>query len=121
MLVLEGQKDRKALTTIRKYFNLPSQMKSRDYNTQKGKLVPGTATWILQNVAFQKWSRFEKPVLSLQGSPGCGKSYLSTRIIQHLSEVRDMNILIWTLLLPYPGSATNAYGRLCNPLLNWRV
>jgi hypothetical protein len=55
-----------------------------DYEKLVRKIVPGTATWILQQVAFINWMNDEKPVLWLSGGPGCGKSYLSTLTIQYL-------------------------------------
>jgi hypothetical protein len=58
-----------------------------DYETLIGKLVPGTATWILQQPAFVNWVNCAKPVLWLSGGPGCGKSNLSTLAIKHLLQI----------------------------------
>ncbi|KAF2398182.1 hypothetical protein EJ06DRAFT_126560 [Trichodelitschia bisporula] len=50
------------------------------------KPLPRTVTWIFEEPAFAEWERGSKPVLLLSGSPGCGKSFLSTKAIERLLE-----------------------------------
>jgi hypothetical protein len=83
------------LVKIRQHLGLPTlQELRRDYSTKQKELVPGTANWVLEQPTFLEWKKFTKPVLSLQGSPGCGKSSLSASIINHLLEIGDKNLLI---------------------------
>ncbi|KAH7074344.1 hypothetical protein BKA63DRAFT_312072 [Paraphoma chrysanthemicola] len=72
------------LTTIRKFLQLPSPQEiSREHRDKARKVVPGTATWIFEELAFQTWSQGGKPLLTIRGSPGYGKSYLSTMVVTH--------------------------------------
>jgi len=94
-LVLTNRGNTNAIANIRKYFDLPSSQEIRsDYDTRVKKLTPGTATWLLEQPAFIEWNQSVKPVLSLYGNPGSGKSYLSTMIIKHLHQTRDRNTVI---------------------------
>ncbi|KAJ9647100.1 hypothetical protein H2199_002086 [Coniosporium tulheliwenetii] len=70
------------LPTIRKHLEPPSV--KEEYDKLVKRLVPGTATWIFEQPAFVNWVDCMKPVLSLSGGPGCGKSYLSTSVIKHV-------------------------------------
>jgi hypothetical protein len=82
--VLKAQTDVDSLACIRKYLQLASPQEIyREFKSKTEKLVSGTATWILKQQAFESWNRFEKPVLTIRGAPGCGKSYLSTMIVNH--------------------------------------
>ncbi|KAH7087293.1 hypothetical protein FB567DRAFT_591977 [Paraphoma chrysanthemicola] len=80
--MLKGPSAADPLTIIRKFFQLPSPQEiSREHRDKARKIVPGTATWIFQELAFQTWSQGKKPLLTIRGSPGCGKSYLSTMVV----------------------------------------
>jgi hypothetical protein len=83
------------LTTIRKFLQLPSPQEiSREHREKARKLVPGTATWIFEQLAFQNWSQGRKPVLTIRGSPGCGKSYLSTMVVTHQLRKAEKQVTI---------------------------
>jgi hypothetical protein len=69
------------LPTIHRHLEPPAV---KDYETLVRSLIPGTATWILEQEAFVNWVDCVKPVLWLSGGPGCGKSHLSTLAIKHI-------------------------------------
>jgi tetratricopeptide (TPR) repeat protein len=90
ILVLTKRRNIDAAPKVRQYFELPSSQEIRlDFNTRVKNLTPGTATWFLELPAFVEWSQCVKPVLSLRGAPGSGKSYLSTMALKHLYETTD--------------------------------
>ncbi len=94
-LVLKAPSAADPLTTIRKFFQLPSSQEiSREYRDKARKLVPGTATWIFEQLAFQNWSQGRKPLLTIRGIPGCGKSYLSTMVVIHQLRKTEKQVTI---------------------------
>lgn len=74
-----------ALAKLRSVLDLPPDCEiDRDYNSFLSNLEPGTREWFLQHPQFLKWRNSRRSVLSVLGGPGSGKSFLSTKIIQHL-------------------------------------
>jgi chromosomal replication initiation ATPase DnaA len=47
----------------------------------------GTGAWFIDGKAFANWKKQSKSFLWLHGNPGCGKTVLSSTIIEHLSNV----------------------------------
>ncbi|KAL7754888.1 hypothetical protein ACKLNR_015228 [Fusarium oxysporum f. sp. zingiberi] len=48
---------------------------------------PGTGTWLLNSPAFQEWELGSRQHLWLYGLAGCGKTILSTTILDHLLQI----------------------------------
>lgn len=63
-------------------------MPEDDINTPANVATPyaGTCSWILQHPKYQAWLKDSLRSLWIQGGPGCGKSVLSSFLIQRLSE-----------------------------------
>lgn len=56
------------------------------FGQNKRELLKGTAEWLQHESHFQEWLVKTANVLWIFGGPGAGKTYLSTWIIQHLSD-----------------------------------
>ncbi|KAJ5329610.1 Pfs NACHT and ankyrin domain protein [Penicillium brevicompactum] len=54
--------------------------------------TPGTGEWLLQNEAFHHWEETSSSgIFWLQGSPGTGKTYLTSRVVDLIkSEMEDL-------------------------------
>jgi hypothetical protein len=50
---------------------------------------PGTGEWLIDHPAFEQWKVTPASVLWLYGKPGCGKTVLSSSIIEHLEHEYD--------------------------------
>ncbi|EXA28558.1 hypothetical protein FOVG_19844 [Fusarium oxysporum f. sp. pisi HDV247] len=49
----------------------------------------GTGEWFLNSAAFKEWKTGSRRHLWLYGLPGCGKTVLSTTILDHLTNIDD--------------------------------
>ncbi|EGU86437.1 hypothetical protein FOXB_03045 [Fusarium oxysporum f. sp. conglutinans Fo5176] len=49
----------------------------------------GTGEWFLNSAAFREWETGSRRHLWLYGLPGCGKTVLSTTILDHLTNIND--------------------------------
>jgi WD40 repeat protein len=62
----------------------------QDYNFFHDRWVPGTCSWILKHKVFQDWldDMHDKPrVLWIHGTAGCGKSVLSSFLVEHITQL----------------------------------
>lgn len=59
---------------------------STNYNRTLQQRQEGTGLWFLQSDAFAKWKTQRNSFLWLYGIPGCGKTILSSTIIEHLKK-----------------------------------
>lgn len=83
------------LITIRESLKLPPELEiNKEYREKAKKLVPGTAKWIFSQPEFENWNRGRKAVLTIRGSPGCGKSFLSTMVVKHALQTMDNHVAI---------------------------
>ena len=83
------------LITIRNSLQLPHKLEiDKKYRENLEKICKGTATWILERPEFESWSCGQKPVLTIRGSPGCGKSFLSTMVVKHILENKEKDMPI---------------------------
>ncbi|KAG5793238.1 hypothetical protein H9Q69_007716 [Fusarium xylarioides] len=57
---------------------------STNANLARERRHPGTGTWLLNSPAFQEWKLGTRQHLWLYGLAGCGKTILSTTILDHL-------------------------------------
>ncbi|KAL6913369.1 hypothetical protein FSST1_011129 [Fusarium sambucinum] len=56
-------------------------------NLARGRRHPGTGDWLLNSPAFQEWKLRSRQYLWLYGLAGCGKTILSTTILDHLLQI----------------------------------
>jgi Cdc6-like AAA superfamily ATPase len=55
----------------------------------------GTGLWLLQSRPFTKWHSQQNSFLWLHGIPGCGKTILSSTIIEHLVDTHPDQLLLY--------------------------
>ncbi|PNP74098.1 hypothetical protein FNYG_12562 [Fusarium nygamai] len=60
---------------------------STNANLARERRHPGTGTWLLSSPAFQEWKLGTRQHLWLYGLAGCGKTILSTTILDHLLQI----------------------------------
>ncbi|KAH7187156.1 hypothetical protein DER44DRAFT_845110 [Fusarium oxysporum] len=60
---------------------------STNANLARERRHPGTGTWLLNSPAFQEWELGSRQHLWLYGLAGCGKTILSTTILDHLLQI----------------------------------
>ncbi|KPA37290.1 hypothetical protein FLAG1_09900 [Fusarium langsethiae] len=60
---------------------------STNANLARERRHPGTGTWLLNSPAFQEWKLGSRQHLWLYGLAGCGKTILSTTILDHLLQI----------------------------------
>ena len=57
---------------------------STNHNAACERREPLTGNWLLQSDDFAKWEREPKQLLWLHGIPGCGKTILSSTVVEHI-------------------------------------
>lgn len=85
-------------TTIQEYMQklqrwLSAPDPSTNYMRALQQLQSGTFLWFLESKEFSQWKSKSKSKLWLSGLPGCGKTVLSSAIIQELELNRSHTIL----------------------------
>ncbi|KAL8884826.1 MAG: hypothetical protein Q9215_007210 [Flavoplaca cf. flavocitrina] len=72
-----------------------SDTTTRYANALKGR-YPGTGSWYINSEAFDRWTKEPNSTSWLWGIPGCGKTVLSTTIIERLMEMcsHDQNFAL---------------------------
>jgi hypothetical protein len=60
---------------------------STNANLARTRRHPGTGAWLLNSPAFQEWKLGSRQHLWLYGLAGCGKTILSTTILDHLLQI----------------------------------
>lgn len=59
----------------------------KNHNNVKEKRTPGTGEWLLQREHFATWEQSnESSIFWLQGSPGTGKTYLTSTVIDRIQD-----------------------------------
>ncbi|KAM5359065.1 hypothetical protein ACJA88_015226 [Fusarium oxysporum] len=66
---------------------------STNANLARERRHPGTGTWLLNSPAFQEWKLGSRQHLWLHGLAGCGKTILSTTILDHLLQINTHTTL----------------------------
>jgi Cdc6-like AAA superfamily ATPase len=66
---------------------------STNYNKALQQRQEGTGLWFLKGDAFAAWKSQRNSSMWLYGIPGCGKTVLSTSIIEHLRSFPDLTLL----------------------------
>lgn len=88
---LKDQASRKKVKRISEW--LLSPVLSTNHNKALQQRQKGTGSWLIENSAFKNWISKPTAFLWLHGIPGCGKTILSSTIIEHLQNVRVPNLL----------------------------
>ena len=60
---------------------------SSNYNSAREKYHYGTGQWLLENPSYLEWKNRPASLLWLHGKAGCGKTVISSTIIQDLSKL----------------------------------
>jgi hypothetical protein len=60
---------------------------STNHNAACEMCEPLTGNWLLQSDDFTEWKREPKQLLWLHGIPGCGKTILSSTIVEHIKTI----------------------------------
>src|SRR2546423_3629801 len=68
---------------------------STNYNKALRQRQEGTGNWFLQSHAFAKWKTQRNSFLWLYGIPGCGKTILSSTIIEDLKRTLSRQPLLY--------------------------
>jgi hypothetical protein len=62
-----------------------------NYESARARHQPGTGYWFIDSKSYEDWLNNPKPFLWLHGKPGCGKTILSSAIIDLISGHCDKN------------------------------
>ncbi|USP74830.1 putative multiple ankyrin repeats single kh domain protein [Curvularia clavata] len=76
----QGQKER--LGKIYSWLSAPDP--STNYHKAHKQRQAGTGLWLLESASFTKWKTSAASRLWLYGIPGCGKTILSSTVVEHL-------------------------------------
>jgi len=68
---------------------------STNYNKALEQRQHGTGQWFFQNESYLRWRTERGSLLWLYGIPGCGKTILSSTIIEELQKRKDISILLY--------------------------
>jgi hypothetical protein len=68
---------------------------STNFNKALQQRQEGTGLWLLQSSPFTKWHSQQNSFLWLYGIPGCGKTILSSTIIEHLVDTYPNQLLLY--------------------------
>ncbi|KAJ5813170.1 hypothetical protein N7447_010193 [Penicillium robsamsonii] len=58
----------------------------KNHNNVKEKRTPGTGEWLLQHEDFTNWEQTDSSIFWLQGSPGTGKTFLTSTVIDRIQD-----------------------------------
>ena len=64
-------------------------VKWSNHDDARRKHQVGTGEWLIEHPAFKEWKSTKGSVLWLYGIPGCGKTVLSSSVIEHLRSEYD--------------------------------
>ncbi|KAH7200913.1 hypothetical protein BKA60DRAFT_601085 [Fusarium oxysporum] len=76
---------------------------STNANLARERRHPGTGTWLLDSSAFREWTVGTRRHLWLHGLAGCGKTILSTTILDHLLQIYTHTTLAFFFDFSDPG------------------
>ncbi|KAJ5357020.1 hypothetical protein N7517_011629 [Penicillium concentricum] len=58
----------------------------KNHNNVKEKRTPGTGEWLLQHEDFANWEESDSSIFWLQGSPGTGKTFLTSTVVDRIQD-----------------------------------
>ncbi|KAK4937727.1 hypothetical protein LTR66_015162 [Elasticomyces elasticus] len=79
------------LEKIKRWISPPDQ--STNFNHAKTLRHDGTGAWLLEDPVFESWHLGSRRSLWLKGLAGCGKTVLSTTVLDHLANAKHGPIL----------------------------
>jgi Cdc6-like AAA superfamily ATPase len=92
-------RDMKEVALAQKHEEIYRWLSPSDPSTNLNKALQqrqeGTGLWLLQSSPFKRWQRQQHSFLWLHGIPGCGKTILSSTIIEHLVETHPDQLLLY--------------------------
>jgi NACHT domain len=91
-IAVESLSQDKHLNDISKWLNPPDP--SKNLNAATEKRYKGTGSWFLEGEQFREWRSGSRPCLWLHGLPGCGKTVLSSTIIDALSQRNNSSTIV---------------------------
>jgi len=93
---------------------------STNFNEAKGKRHPGTGSWFLESDQFTKWKSGARHChcLWLHGILGCGKSVLSSTVIEHLRQHQDASQIVLYFFFDFTDSNKQVTDKLIRSLLS---
>ncbi|PGH05933.1 hypothetical protein GX51_02714 [Blastomyces parvus] len=68
---------------------------STNYNKALDQSYEGSGRWFLEGEVFKRWDSQRNSFLWLYGIPGCGKTILSSSIIQHLEDLPPSRAVLY--------------------------
>ncbi|KAI4934090.1 hypothetical protein J4E86_011472 [Alternaria arbusti] len=77
---MQGREEK--ISQIRSWLSAPDP--SMNYLKAHKQRQAGTGLWLLQNETFEEWKEDPASRLWLHGIPGCGKTILSSTVVEHL-------------------------------------
>ncbi|KAH0006078.1 Pfs, NACHT and ankyrin domain protein, partial [Aureobasidium melanogenum] len=78
----------------------------------------GTGLWFIQSQAFRDWKNQSKSFLWLYGIPGCGKTVLSSTIIEHLKANIEPDHALLYFYFKFNDSSKQTFESLLRSLVN---
>ncbi|KAK4071005.1 uncharacterized protein Triagg1_6372 [Trichoderma aggressivum f. europaeum] len=98
---LDGEEAAKQYHSIISWLNMDEsdQLAIFESISAEGRKHPGTCSWVLKNPKISSWlqSKPDTSVLWLQGTPGSGKSVISTQLVNFM-EASNMFVILMQLL-----------------------
>lgn len=86
-VMVETVRSNQHVTEIKEWLSPPDS--STNANHARQLRHEGTGEWFLNNAAFREWETGSRQHWWLYELPGCGKTVLSTRILDHLMNIDD--------------------------------
>ncbi|KAK2798302.1 hypothetical protein FQN50_008858 [Emmonsiellopsis sp. PD_5] len=89
---------------------------STNLNEARKKRLNGTGSWLLETELFRQWKSGSRQCLWLHGIPGCGKTVLSSTIIDHLNQ-ESTGFVVLTFFFDFNDSEKQSLENLVRSLV----
>ncbi|KAL7916576.1 chromatin remodelling complex Rsc7/Swp82 subunit domain-containing protein [Trichoderma velutinum] len=114
---LDGEAATKQYQSIVSWLNMDEsdQLAIFESTSTEGRKHPGTCSWVLKNRKISSWlqSKLDTPVLWLQGTPGSGKSVISTQLV---SFMQSSNMFVIHHFCTYLYASSTTYEQILRSL-----
>ncbi|KAL7928885.1 hypothetical protein V8C35DRAFT_221248 [Trichoderma chlorosporum] len=118
MASLDGEESAKQYQSIISWLNMDEsdQLAIFESISVEGRKHPGTCSWVLKNAKITSWlqSKPDTSILWLQGSPGSGKSVISTQIANFM---QASNMFVIHHFCTYLYTSSTTYEQILRSLL----
>lgn len=111
---VESLKSDNHLNKVEKWLASPDP--SSNLNEAQKKRQEGTGKWFLQSKPFQEWKSGRHQYLWLHGIPGCGKTVLSSMIIEHLNQQLDSSDAVLNFFFDFSDTDKQSLDKLVRSL-----